>query len=286
MQLLLKQEFAKLLKRNEPYVVLLLSALLAVLSVVNQYYADMGGYQHYVNINSAVQQAAIYNSMVGQFLIFCLLPLFVSLPFADTCYLESKNNLLPIVVTRTNYAAYLKAKLIVVAISAFVAAILPFVFDQLLCLMTFSSPNTAEAAFGPLFDKGLFGAQRNHLFQSLGTNYPLLNNFVHILFVGVFGALLGIFTFVLTLYIRKNRIVALCTTTVVSMAWFFILEIVQIFTGKLQIVFHRYFISYPAISWHPAPVVPIIYFVLSLIVYFGLCLCFFKKHLKKSGDFL
>lgn len=216
---LIKYEFKKLFSRTEFYVILLVSVGLAILGL----FEPMAAYQNY-GINkmpSAFHTAMIYQGKIGDTILLCLIPLLASFSHADTYFIENKNSMLAVNLTRTTYFKYIVSKLIVVSFTALIFSILPFLINQCFCIIAF--PGYFDTAFLASVYESTESLGKMELLPRIAAASPLVNNTIHIAFVGLFGLAYGIMTLALTLFIKKNRVVAVCSTTVISFLMFFIL---------------------------------------------------------------
>ena len=223
MQALIQLEVKKFLSRNETYFLLVVTVLLSVLGLYQPFEMHKEVYYHNI-MPSAAQMSMIYTGFVGQCCIFYLTPLIASLSHADSYYIEYKNRMLNQNVIRVSIGKYIFAKIVIVSIFAFIFTVLPFVLNQIYCLIAFPAPNIYFEASTSYYDNPLTYAIRAPFFYQIAVNHPLLNNFLHIALLGVYGSLFGILTVGLSLYIKSNRLTVLFMSTAISLFSAFILE--------------------------------------------------------------
>lgn len=219
---LLQHEFRKIFTRKEFFIALTFILILAVLGVVEQCLKFYGAVNF--TVPPASQLAMIFDGVVGQAVIYCLLPIFSCIACADTYYVESASGVKTFILARCERHKYIMSKAIAIFVVSFLITSAPFLVNQLLCLTAFPLHSVSSVTNWPSYKniQSVYGEIA--VFPVIFMNYPYFNNFLHILLIGVFGSGMGIFSFVLTLFIRKSRLIAVAASSVISLVLIFVIE--------------------------------------------------------------
>lgn len=159
-----------------------------------------------------------------------ILPLTVVLPFSDIALQEEKNNTLPVILTRQEPKKTVICQMLVSAFGSFITVFVPFSINALLSLTAFpiNSVNTSLYSVSALNDVYYSSALDNILLPNLFLQNPYAYNFVFLLLLGFFCALLGALLYLGSYYLHKNQIAFLFLV-------FLINNFLIIFTNKTGI---------------------------------------------------
>jgi hypothetical protein len=242
---LLKYEFKKLYHRREIWVLLILSIGIAVAALY-----ETTSFSMYITDQStalsAIEASMLYLSGLGRITMLCLVPLFCAIITVNTYWDENKNRSIIAVITRTSFFRYHISKLIVVTITSFVISIFPFIINLIMCLI--ACPLHSFISQSSVYSSNFFLSLQYDLdfalFRGLYANQPILDAFAHIFLIGIYGIGMALFTYALSLYYHKSRIL------VISAALVFGVVVAQLFNAlKLKsLVIYDYFIIMPIIK--------------------------------------
>jgi len=151
-----------------------------------------------------------YNNELFILLQF-LLPLLAVIPFSDSYLLEKQLNILPCLLTRTSATRYLFAKMAAVSLSAAAVVFVPFLLNFILGLIAFpaESINYSFHALASVDSTYRSSYAENILFPELFFKNPYLYNFVFLLLLTAFCALLAVITFQVSFTFTRNKILLL-----------------------------------------------------------------------------
>jgi hypothetical protein len=229
--------------RRELWIVLVLCAAFALAGLIESTSSPFNASRIDLTIESPTMASMLYNASIGTLLLH-LIPLLASFPCACFYFEEMKNNSLVLYVSRTKPSLYYFSKTIVIAITAFVVSILPFVLNQLFCLLAYPFPVYGVFAEDAYRQTSIQYNANRILFLQLYMNHPLLNACVHIFFIGIYGAAMALLSYAISLFFRKNLIVALSATTIVSLVSILVFSA---FKANFLIV-QNYFLLIPLIK--------------------------------------
>lgn len=214
-----------LLKRSEFF---LIFCLMMFLSMGQFLFNCVGQYgQTTLDVLSSDQLFICRDStgVLGYILPY-ILPIVITIPFVDTYLSDRLNGTLPVYLTRTKTKTYYFSKLFVVAISAMIVVFVPFILNYLLGLIAF--PSDSINYFGNLStDQSQYYAEYLNcvLFPALFIRNPNLYNLLFLVLLTVFLGIAAVLVYQISFYIKKSRILLLCT--------FFILNDVLVLLSNL-----------------------------------------------------
>lgn len=261
------REYRQLISRNE--FKLCISACIALASLNFLLGLPPAQSVFSFELPSAAQKAMIYNSGIGQAIIVCLLPLLCSMSYADSYTVEKESGYRMAVQIRAGRARYFWGKAVVVATGSFVIAMLPFLLDQLFCLLAYPLASADNAFHLSAYEHSMYDEIVNAHFPDLHMNAPYLNNLAHILLNGLYGGVLGFLTFAISLHTKRGRIVVLSSTTILTLVMYILLS-----WGNLRsFIPYMYLFSAPVAG---GGVVIHFFFVTALLFLLGLVLVFLK----------
>lgn len=104
---------------------------------------------------SAFQASMIYGGSVGEIFSFVLLNALVVLPYVDSYYNEKFWRIQSCILTRQNRMQYLWEKAVVIIISAFLIVLIPYMLNQLYCLIAYPIEQTKTFLYGNIYDNNI-----------------------------------------------------------------------------------------------------------------------------------
>lgn len=153
---------------------------------------------------------------------YFLLPLLVSLPFADSCYTDRKNNTIYPILTKTGINSYYYSKMITVFISGVLVIFIPLFIQFCINLAVFPLQSTKEGIYG-------FGANQTNYYWNLydDTNFIMFKDlfysgrltlyvFMFLLIQSFVGGLLAVITYQLSFFFSSGRIIMLSVTFIAN----------------------------------------------------------------------
>ena len=156
----------------------------------------------------------LYESGIGQMMLFLLLPVLASFPAACSWYEEKRNNAVCLTLARISRSKYYVSKAAATFISGFAVGIYPFILNYLLCLAAVPrqgilsvSPAMYSGVYTDYFQNFVPGILSEMLFPSLYLNAPALNMLLHFLLIGLFCGAMALLTYAVSLYFHPNAVV-------------------------------------------------------------------------------
>lgn len=156
----------------------------------------------------------LYESGIGQMMLFLLLPVLASFPAACSWYEEKRNNAVCLTLARISRSKYYVSKAAATFISGFAVGIYPFILNYLLCLAAVPrqgilsvSPAMYSGVYTDYFQNFVPGILSEMLFPSLYLNAPVLNMLLHFLLIGLFCGAMALLTYAVSLYYHPNAVV-------------------------------------------------------------------------------
>lgn len=153
------------------------------------------------------------------YILRALLPLIVTLPFADSYFCEKKKNTLPVLLTRyKSTAAYFFSKGMAVFFSAALVVFVPFLINMLLNLIAFPTASVADYT-NVSTDQTIYYVEpyiTNGLFPRLLALHPYLYNCLFWIAISLFSGLLSVTAYVISYFVRRNRIWVLVSVFILN----------------------------------------------------------------------
>lgn len=153
------------------------------------------------------------------YILRALLPLIVTLPFADSYFCEKKKNTLPVLLTRyKSTAAYFFSKGMAVFFSAALVVLVPFLINMLLNLIAFPTASVADYT-NVSTDQTIYYVEpyiTNGLFPRLLALHPYLYNCLFWIAISLFSGLLSVTAYVISYFVRRNRIWVLVSVFILN----------------------------------------------------------------------
>ena len=200
------------------------------------------------NINSLVSSDQHYIGRTTWDLhtvLIALIPLIVSIPFADTYFEENQKNILPILITKyKNTKSYFISKALVVFFSAFLVIFFPLIFNIILNNITFPA-ETVKDYSNLSTDQTVYYIEEfvsQILFPNLFVKHPQLYNVVFCFALSLFSGLFSVLTYCISFFVKQSRILVLVAVFIINN----IITIISDFTDDigLNIDFFNYLLSY------------------------------------------
>lgn len=201
----MSHEFKKLLMRRETYILLCISLVISAAAFFETV-MNSAGINHTL-LPSAVEAGMLWNSSIGTVYIY-IMPLLAAACYADSYFIEQRSQYITIDITRC-HSGYILNKYIVVLLGGFLISVLAPLINLLLCYIAF--PNRAFRAVetGSIYTTSIQKELQWVLFPKLYVGSPLLYALIHIGLMGIMGSLLSGLSFCITLFYRKNTIIAI-----------------------------------------------------------------------------
>lgn len=210
-------EFKKLTTRRITWLVLIAGAVIAVAALAEVLYRKPWIADARTILSPA--RAAMNSSLsgFGKFAILLYVPLAAILPCADTYLRECKSRSAALLIAKAGVARYYWSKAAAVMLFSAIIAMLPFLFNQALCLAAL--PQNGLQPDGSVYDTVSFAYDSAYaLFPGLYFNSPMLDALAHTGLAGLLGMAMGLCAFSVTLFYRKNAFIALAAPTVATFA--------------------------------------------------------------------
>lgn len=211
--------------RYEFWTALLVGALFAFVILLETF----NEHSLFATVNS--MPSPIVGSILGwsQFgdILFVLSPMLATLPCAWYYYHDSEENMVPILVSRLGRKGYYLGRVLAISVSAFIVSVFPYLLN-----LGFSFVAYRFSEYGLFVDHvytsaAFFERVNDVLFPGLYMNKPLGFAFLIIVLYGLYGVLMAMLSYSITLYYRKNIAIAMATTTVISFGSVLLLQILD-----------------------------------------------------------
>lgn len=178
------------------------------------------------------------------YILRALLPLIVTLPFADSYFCEKKKNMLPVLLTKYKTSAdYYFSKGAAVFVSAALVVFVPFLLNMLLNLIAFPITSIADGT-NLSTDCAMYYVEpyvTSALFPRLLVLHPYLYNFLFCIAISGFSGLLGVTAYILSYFVKRNRIWVLVSVFIANN---FLTMLSGMFEPKVNFAFFNYLFAY------------------------------------------
>lgn len=222
-----KADLKRLWSRYEFVVVLFIGALFAVMGLLESNYEN--GFFGTYNTLKAPHMASILGFNQSGGILHVLIPFLATFPCAWYYHSDQEHHLVPLLLSRMGRYPYFVGRALAVSLSSFVVVVFPYLINLILSLLAYPLP-----AYGLLTD-GVYDLYPDHfatmqkvLFPELFLNQPILHALLIIFLIGIYGALMGLLSYSITLYFRKNMATTMLLTTVLSFASVFLLNVLRL----------------------------------------------------------
>lgn len=220
-----KTDWRRIHSRYEFQVALLVGALFALAGIAET--NQTNGLFATLNTLRPPNVASLLGySQVGD-VLFAILPLLATLPCAWYYHFDVENHLLSISLSRLGRSSYFLGRVITISFTAFLVSVFPYALNLLFSLLAYPFP-----AYGlnpnNVYDFSAFYFTRirnSILFPSLFLNKPVEHALLLILLIGIYGVLMALLSYSITLYFRKNMAVTMLLTTVLAFSVILFLNI-------------------------------------------------------------
>jgi len=225
--MVIKLQLKKLFYQKEFYFSFFLMLMISIASFVLNCFRYFG--EDMSNLISYNQLAIVSDSNSLSQILRYMIPLTAALPFAGSYFYEKKNNILPVVLTRTkNNKQYYYSTLFIVFLASFIVIFVPMLINLLLNAMTFPAECIRNTNWQTYEDYYYLKAHGEYiLFSNTYVNHPLLYNLIFLSELSVFSGIIGVFTYNMSFYIKKNQYL-------VFALFFIISNVIEIISGALQ----------------------------------------------------
>ena len=163
-----------------------------------------------VTYGTPVVEAWIGTRNIGSNIYFFILPLLCAIPYGISSYLDKKSGYINNITTRVDKKKYYKAKLLAVFLSGGAVAVIPLIFNLLLCMCTLP-------VMFPLASSKLFPVSIASIFGDLFYSHTFLYIFIYLLFDFIFFGLLNCLCIVMT-YFEDNRFAVVLSPFIIYFA--------------------------------------------------------------------
>ena len=161
----------------------------------------------------------VYEGKIAELFSLIILPIMAVLPYADSYYCEKKYHVDICCLTRATRIRYFFSKALAVFMTSFMVIFIPYILNQLYCLIAFPAERSRDIVFGTVYDRTWWFELRNTPSPELLMNNPGARNLLHILFAGCYGGSIGLLGFALSLFIQKSRVIVNILPVVICFAW-------------------------------------------------------------------
>lgn len=168
---------------------------------------------------SAFQSAMAYNGKVAELFSAILLPIVAVLPYTDSFYCEKKYGVYLFCLTRIGRIKYFFFKAIVVFTISFLIILIPYLFNQMYCMIAFPFEHVRDIVSGTIYDNTWLPELIITPSPELLLNHPVIRNLQHILFACFYGSSIGLLGFSLSLFINKNRVITNVLPVALCFVW-------------------------------------------------------------------
>jgi hypothetical protein len=182
----------------------------------------------------SADQLFIGRSNIYSITIRLLLPLIAVIPFADSYFVEKKNNLLPVLISRSSRRQYYFSKLFVVFISSVIVIAVPLLINMMLNSIAFPVSSLRDST-GWSSDETWYRdafLEDRILFPNLFILHPYLYNFVFTAMLSLFSGLVGVFSYAASYFVKKNRVFVIALFFIINS----VLELLSFVTEDFGVV--------------------------------------------------
>lgn len=195
-------------KKNSFYISFIINLLLSCIAFAQMCITYFGEELSTIPSAEKVFILAEGTETIGALVFNYLFPLCAVLPFADSYILEKEFNTLPLYIPKTGVKRFFAGKMIAVATSAFIVTVIPLLFNAFLCVCTF--PLQVNDFWQLSNDQSFYYTSlriNNLFFPMLSIQHPYLINFLSIVLIGLFCAIMAAFVCQVSFFINQRIIV-------------------------------------------------------------------------------
>lgn len=211
---MIRHEFRKIFSRLEWWIVLLIGAAFALFGLFET--NNFESFSTWNTIYPAPVASMLGYSEVASMLLV-MLPLLATFPCAWYYYAEATDKMISIQASRSTRNSFYFSKVVVISVTAFITSVFPFLLNLEFSFIAYPMPKYGVFGNDPYTWLRADFDLRNVLFPSLFMNAPLLNALVIIFFIGLYGVVMAVLTYSISLYFRKNIVVTMAITTVIAL---------------------------------------------------------------------
>ena len=212
----IKHELKKIFLRWETWVVLAICFAVALAGIIEtlSFFPD----KFIETAKPRYHRSMLRSFGTGQIWLLFLGFIAASIPCACSYFEENTNKSDIILISKIGRTQYYLSKFIVTAIVGFIIAVLPLLVHYVLCMIAVPGKDALIIVNG-VYNNGDSIIEDTTIFTRLFMNHPDLNVFVHIGIFGLWGMMLTLFTYTISLFFRKKLILNLAISTILSLAF-------------------------------------------------------------------
>lgn len=190
-----------------------ISNLLMILSIVGFLMECFAVYDKKMSFlrssaESSLIQGTYSVSIMGTILI--MLPILSGIIFSDSIHTEFKSGVYKIILTRVPKKIYVLTKAVVIFVTTFFVFFIPFIVNQLLCILFFPSEGYDNIYSLPPYDIGFQNFHYEYLFDFLRVQHPIIYDLFFAFLISLFASSVAVLTFSVYFFtLEKNRMVGI-----------------------------------------------------------------------------
>lgn len=203
-------ELKNCLHRKEFKIIFLILMIISIGSFLFSCFYKGGGNQYggsLLQVRSAFEMSMIQGPGVRIILssIVLLIPLFSVIIFSDSYYSDCQSGVYKSILTRANQNVYVWAKSLVILTVTFLSFLIPFLINQLLCLIAFPIKGFDNNHALPPYDIGIQNFSSEWMFDLIRLQSPLLYNLIFMILISFTASLLALFAYSAYFLVKKGR---------------------------------------------------------------------------------
>lgn len=194
-------EFSRIWSKKKTYIILIVLCVFSILESVI-YYLSVSNRGSISDCIPAYQLFQLYTDGIFTGMYLCFFAPMISILVSSNVYLKDYNDLrLPIIISRTSRRIYL-AQGISAFVNTFIVIIIPFIVNQIACLMlaptkSFSSYIRGLSPFGQ-------GKSNDVLLHYITFDInPYLSNIFVMIIVSIYFSTISLMAYTISIYIKK-----------------------------------------------------------------------------------
>ena len=212
----IKHELKKIFLRWETWVVLAICFAVALAGIIEtlSFFPD----RFIETAKPRYHRSMLRSFGTGHIWLLFLGFIAASIPCACSYFEENTNKSDIILISKIGRTQYYMSKYIVTAIVGFIISVLPLAIHYVLCMIAVPGKE-ALILVTDVYANGDSIIEDTTIFTRLFMNHPDLTAFVHIGIFGLWGMMLTLFTYTISLFFRKKLILNLVISTILSLAF-------------------------------------------------------------------
>lgn len=150
------------------------------------------------------------------FIFRLLVPLVITIPFADSYFCERENNILSIILIRhKNRTTFYYSKLITVFFSAVSVVLIPQVLHQILLFFAFPTESIIDYSNWSTDQSSYYSHNKQILLEKIFVENPYLYNFIFSVSLSIILGFIAVLLFNISFFVKKTRLLILTLPIVV-----------------------------------------------------------------------